>query len=380
MKLKLIIFIGALLQLILWTGVQAQPIHKIRIGYPSISSRQAQLWVAKDEGIFRKYGLDVELIFLRGGQVAIQALTGGDPPMVTIGNVIIANLQGHDIVLVGSVENSYDQSVFARPGTMTRMEQLKGKRFGISGFGSATHNAALILFKKFNLEPNKDVVFVPTGTGPERLAAMSAARIDATFFNPSEVPQALKAGFVEIIQMADIGFEVQGSGLATSRSYIKAHRDIVKSALKAYVEGIYYIFSNKAAGVEESRPLYAHQRSGSARLFLRALSEKNAEETVSDDEGHTESHRHVRAADTAGENRQAGAIRRPELSSGARERKDFSTRWGDDTSSLSTVQSFKCSRFKIVQTKSFWPQRHTVNSGRSNFRIIGTLELLERLN
>jgi NitT/TauT family transport system substrate-binding protein len=125
------------------------------------------------------------------------------------------------------------------------MEQLKGKRFGISGFGSATHNAALILFKKFNLEPNKDVAFVPTGTGPERLAAMGTGRIDATFFNPSEVPQALKAGLVEVIQMADIGFEVQGSGLATSRSYIKAHPEIVKSALKAYVEGIYYIFSNK---------------------------------------------------------------------------------------------------------------------------------------
>ncbi|HLN85485.1 MAG TPA: ABC transporter substrate-binding protein [Candidatus Limnocylindrales bacterium] len=227
------------------TGASAQPLQKVRIGYPSISSRQAQLWVAKDEGIFRKYGLDVELIFLRGGQVAIQALTGGDPPLMTVGNVIIANLQGHDIVLVGAVENSYDQSVMARPATMTRMEQLKGKRFGISGFGSATHNAALILFKKFNLEPNKDVSFVPTGTGPERLAAMGAGRIDATFFNPSEVPQARKAGFVEIIQMADIDFEVQGSGLATSRSYIKARRDLVKSALRAYIEGIYFIFANK---------------------------------------------------------------------------------------------------------------------------------------
>ena len=245
MKLPRTILFSLLLQLCFFAGAQSQSLPKIRIGYPSISSRQAQLWIAKDEGIFRKHGLDVELIFLRGGQVAIQALTGGDPPIVTIGNVIIANLQGHDIILVGSVENSYDQSVMVRAGTMSRVEQLKGKRFGISGFGSATHTAALILFKKFNLEPNKDVSFVPTGTGPERLAAMSAGRIDATFFNPSEVPQASKAGFVEIIQMADIGFEVQGSGLATSRSYIKANREIVKSALKAYVEGIYYIFANK---------------------------------------------------------------------------------------------------------------------------------------
>lgn len=247
MQTVLALFLALLMEPILLRTSEAQTLHKMRIGYPSISSRQAQLWVANDAGLFRKYGLDVELIFLRGGQVAIQALTGGDPPIVTIGNVIIANLQGHDIVLVGSVENSYDQSVFARPGTVARMEALKGKRFGISGFGSATHNAALILFKKFNFEPNKDVTFVPTGTGPERLAAMGAGRIDATFFNPSEVPQALKAGLVEIIQMADIGFEVQGSGLATSRNYIKARREVVKSALKAYVEGIYYVFANKQA-------------------------------------------------------------------------------------------------------------------------------------
>lgn len=233
-------------------SLSAAPLHaqapqKIRLGYPSVSSRQAQLWIAKDEGIFRKHGLEVELIFLRGGQIAIQALTAGDPPIVTVGNVIIANLQGHDIVLVGSVENSYDQSVMARPETVAGIEQLRGKRFGISGFGSATHNAALILFKKFNLEPNKDVIFVPTGTGPERLAAMGAGRIDATFFNPSEVPQAAKAGFVEVIQMADIGFEVQGSGLATSRSYIRTHRAIVKAVLQAYVEGIHFVFANKAA-------------------------------------------------------------------------------------------------------------------------------------
>ena len=79
MRTVYVLFI-MLLQLFSWLNVNAQPLQKIRIGYPSISSRQGQLWVAQDEGIFRKYGLDVELIFLRGGQVAVQALTGGDPP------------------------------------------------------------------------------------------------------------------------------------------------------------------------------------------------------------------------------------------------------------------------------------------------------------
>ena len=247
MKIFRAILLGAIVHFSGWQAAGAQPLAKIRIGYPSISSRQAQLWVAKDEGLFRKYGLEVELIFLRGGQIAVQALASGDPPIVTVGNVILANLQGYDNVLVASVENSYDQIVFARPGAATRMEQLKGKRFGISGFGTATHNAALILFKKFNLEPNKDVALIATGPAPDRLAAMSTGKVDATFFNPSEAPLAAKAGLVEIIQMADLGVEVQGSGLATSRGFIKSHRDLVKSAVKAYVEAIYFIFTNKAA-------------------------------------------------------------------------------------------------------------------------------------
>ncbi|HEY1370954.1 MAG TPA: ABC transporter substrate-binding protein, partial [Candidatus Binatia bacterium] len=127
------------------------------------------------------------------------------------------------------------------------VEQLKGKRFGISGFGTATHNAAVILFKKFNLDPAKDISLIATGAAPERLAAMQTGKVDGTFFNPSEAPLAAKAGLVEIIQMADLGVEVQGSGLATSRPFIRAHRDVVKAALKSYIEAIYFIFVNKAA-------------------------------------------------------------------------------------------------------------------------------------
>ncbi len=247
MKLFWTTLASALAILIPWQTAESQPLTKIRIGYPSISSRQAQLWVAKDEGFFQKYGLDVELIFLRGGQVAVQALASGDPPLVTVGNVILANLQGYENVLVASVENSYDQIVFARPGTAKSVEQLKGKRFGISGFGTATHNAAIILFKKFNLDPAKDVALIATGAAPDRLAAMQTGKVDATFFNPSEAPLATKAGLVEIIQMADLGVEVQGSGLATSRPFIRARRDVVKAALKSYIEAIHFIFVNKAA-------------------------------------------------------------------------------------------------------------------------------------
>ena len=220
-----------------------QGMKRIRIGYPSLSFRQSNVWVAKEVGLFNKYGLEVEPIFLRGGQMATQALVAGDPPIVNIGTVVQASLRGHNLVLVAAVENNYDQIVFARPN-ITRLEQLKGKPFGVSGFGSATHYASTILVKHLKIDP-KDLPLIPTGADAERLAALSTGKIDATFFSSSAAPVARKAGFNELLQIADLGVEVQGNGFATSKTYIQTNRETVKNALKGFVEAIYFVYANK---------------------------------------------------------------------------------------------------------------------------------------
>jgi ABC-type nitrate/sulfonate/bicarbonate transport system substrate-binding protein len=247
MKFRLALVLSWILcALIVPASADAQALKKIRIGYPSLSFRQSNVWVAKEMGLFKKYGLDVEPIFLRGGQVATQALASGDPPIVNIGTVVQADLTGFDLVLIAAVETAYDQIVFARPG-ITKLEQLKGKRFGISGFGAATHFAAIILAQHLKLDPDKDMVLVPGGPDAERLAAMSAGKIDAAIFNSSTVPIAKRMGLVELVKIPDLKVEVQGNGMATTRAYAKSNREVVKSALKGYIEGINFIFSNKQA-------------------------------------------------------------------------------------------------------------------------------------
>ena len=220
-----------------------QNLRKIRIGYPSISFRQSNVWVAKERGLFNKYGLDVEPVLLRGGQVATQALASGDPPIVNIGTVVQANLAGHNLVLVAAVETKYDMIVFTRPG-ITQLEQLKGKRLAITGFGSTTHFSSIILMKHLNFEP-KDLALIPAGLDPERIAAVKSGVVDATVITSSGAPLARKAGLTELLQIGDLGVEVQGNGFATSRAYAASNRDIVKSALKGFVEAIYYIYANK---------------------------------------------------------------------------------------------------------------------------------------
>src|SRR5512143_333153 len=160
--------------------VEAQELKRITMGYPSLAFTQSHIWVGKEQGLFRKYGVEVDPVFLRGGQVATQALAAGEPPMVNVGTVIQANLTGYNLVLVISMENKFYQLVFVRPG-ITSLEQLKGKKLAISGFGSITHYAAQILAKHLNFEINKDLILVPGGPDAERLGAMSAGTVDASF-------------------------------------------------------------------------------------------------------------------------------------------------------------------------------------------------------
>lgn len=226
-------------------SADAQTLKRIKIGYPSLSFRQSNVWVAKESGLFNKYGLEVEPILFRGGQVATQALVSGDPPIVNIGTVVQATIQGHNLVLVAAVETKYDFIIFTRPG-ITQLEQLKGKRIGITGFNSSTHYASIILAKHLNADL-KEFQLTPAGLDSERIASVSSGVLDATYVTSSAAPLARKAGLHELLQIGDLGVEVQGNGFATSRAYIAADRDTVKSALKGFVEAIYFIYANKPA-------------------------------------------------------------------------------------------------------------------------------------
>jgi NitT/TauT family transport system substrate-binding protein len=308
---------GVILLLTLATSAFAQELKKIRLGYPSLAFTQSHIWVGKEEKLFNKNGVDVDPVFLRGGQVATQALAAGDPPIVNVGTVIQAGLTGFSLVLIAAVENNYYQVVFARP-EITRPEQLKGKKFGISGFGSATHYAALILFKHLNLDPNKDVVLVPAGPDAERLGALVAGKLDACFFNLSTAPFARRMGFNELINVADLGVEVQGNGLATSRDYIKSNRPTVKAALKRIHRGDLFHPREQAGGAESFLQVYAHQRPRGAGNLVPELREDDSQAALPDAQGNPVHARHARAADAAGKKRQAGTIRRFELFAGTR--------------------------------------------------------------
>ncbi len=242
---KLLLLFCVATSLLIGDTADGQQLKRIKIGYPSLSFRQSNVWVAREMGLFAKYGLEVEPILFRGGQVATQALVSGDPPIVNIGTVVQATIQGHNLVLTAAVETKYDLIVFTRPG-ITQLEQLKGKRIGITGFNSATHYGSIILARHLGVDL-KEFTLIPAGLDTERIASVQSGVIDATYLSSSAAPLGRRAGLVEHVSIGDLGVEVQGNGFATSRAYIASNRETVRSALRGFVEAIYFVYANKPA-------------------------------------------------------------------------------------------------------------------------------------
>src|SRR3990167_47226 len=142
-------------------------------------------FVARDAGIFQKYGIDPRLVLFEAGSLLAQAMLSGDVKMsVSSGPAAIAaRTQGADTIIVAACVNILPYSIVAAKG-ITSWEQLKGKKIAISRFGSGTDTAVRLVLKKFGLDPAKDVMILQVGMQSSRFQALAAGSIDATIISP----------------------------------------------------------------------------------------------------------------------------------------------------------------------------------------------------
>jgi len=220
----------------------AQPrSNNITIVYAGSSTNQAPGWVAYESGIFRKYGLEVQLVHVTGGPKAVQVLTSG---YATLGQVagapaVQSILQGSDAVIIGGILNTMNYQ-FVVEKSIQRPDDLKGKAVAVSRAGSSSDFATRFALDKYGLTPGKDVTVVEIGTQPERFAALDSGRVHGVML---EAPHTLKAKRMGLRVMADLqmlGLEYQATALVTTRAMIKSRPEVLRSLMKAYAEAIYY--------------------------------------------------------------------------------------------------------------------------------------------
>ncbi len=206
---------------------------------------------AYHQGVFKKYGLDVEYIALDSGTLGMQTLLANEIQVLfTTGALpVSSNLQGGDVTIIAGGINFFPFKFIVRP-EIKRPEDLRGKSVAISRFGSASDFAAVAALEKLGVNP-KQVTLMQLGGNPSRLAGLSGGSVHATVFSEPYATMAVKKfGMREVLDLADSGVPFPQNCFMVRRSYLEQNRGKVVNFMKGVIEGLYVLKKEKAATIQ----------------------------------------------------------------------------------------------------------------------------------
>ncbi len=217
---------------------QERKLEKFRTGGGSASATQMALWLAKEGNYYEKHGLQVEVISIPGSSLALQAMLSGELPIIQAGGAgpIQTNLSGVDTVIMATIAKKFTWWIFGQPG-INRVEDLKGKIFGTTRFGTQSDLASRIALRRHGIDPERDITMVQTGGPTETLAAIVGRKIHAAAVSPPATLQARKLGLKEILDLSKLDVDYHVNGLVTTRRFLRSNEDTVRRFLMAYIEG-----------------------------------------------------------------------------------------------------------------------------------------------
>jgi NitT/TauT family transport system substrate-binding protein len=226
------------------------PLERVRVVYSAGGSHNS-VWIPYEAGIFRKHGLDVELLFVAGGSTTAQVVQSGQAPIgiFTGSAVVTSGLAGGDLVAVAGVMNVIPFFVMARPD-IRRVEDLKGKKIGITRFGSASDFALRYTEDKWPLKRGRDFAVIQNGSMPANMLALKSGAVEAAMISTEFTVLVRREGFREIADVASMGLNFPTSALVTSRSFIKRSENTVRKFLRGFIEGIHYAKTHREFSVE----------------------------------------------------------------------------------------------------------------------------------
>ena len=217
--------------------------------YGGTAGYQLPLWVNKEFGLSKKYGVDLEIILIQAGSPNIQALLGGSLQLTqtAASSAVIGAVRGAPVVIVATLENKLPMLLISRP-EIKEPQQLRGKVIGINRFGGSNDAAVYMALKAWKMEP-KDISMLQTGGTAARMAALIGKKIDATVQSYPEIYQARKLGMNVLADIGDFGFYTNTSNIVT-RSYLQQNRAAVKGFIKGQIEGMHYVKTNKEGSLK----------------------------------------------------------------------------------------------------------------------------------
>ncbi|MGH7775176.1 MAG: ABC transporter substrate-binding protein [Candidatus Binatia bacterium] len=199
---------------------------------------QSMPWIAQEAGLFPKYNLDFQLVFIASSGIVTAAMLGGDADISLTGGVgnVRAYVQGAtDLVFIGGVKNVMTQSIVAGKG-VKRPEDLKGKKIGVSRIGSNTHYFTIQALRRYGMEPGRDFSFIQTGGDPETFAALVGGGIDAATITAPTDAKAIALGYQYIVYGPDLRIPYAATAFVTRRSVMAKRPQVMGQFMRVMAE------------------------------------------------------------------------------------------------------------------------------------------------
>jgi NitT/TauT family transport system substrate-binding protein len=226
---------------------------KIVISYAILSEREGALFVARDQGFFRKQGLDVDLVYVSSAPVALASIAHGDSQIntgSTSGAILGAMAGGLDLVFIAGLVNKLTGTIVTSPDIKTPAD-LKGKTIGVTSIGGGNWVFTMLALEHWKLDAKRDNISIRVmGNDAVRAQSIMTGAIDATQLSTYSYATALKRqGYRILADLPDLGIPFQGTTVFARRSFVNQYPETAEKILTALVEAIAFIQdpANKAA-------------------------------------------------------------------------------------------------------------------------------------
>jgi NitT/TauT family transport system substrate-binding protein len=227
--------LGAVAAVLLAPGAFAA--DKLYAIYTAHSLSHMYPWIAQESGLFKKYDLEVPLVFVPAGAPAVATILTGDSEVTQqgAGGLIRAFVLGSkDLVFIGGVKNVLTHSIVGKRD-VTTPQQLRGKKIGVGRYGSTTHYFAIEALRRVGLEP-REVSFIQTGGGPDTFAALVGQVVDAAALASPSDTRALELGYRYVIYGPDLRIPYAATAINTRRSIMAKRPQVIGRFMRAMAE------------------------------------------------------------------------------------------------------------------------------------------------
>jgi NitT/TauT family transport system substrate-binding protein len=217
----------------------------LRFGLNTTTAEVTPAWIAKDTGIFTKYGLDVELATL-SADLIVPALIAGELAASHLGSTPLVNsvVGGSDLVYISSYGNYLRFWLYARPD-VTALPDLRGKQVAITSRGGIIKTATELTLERAGMDPEADVTLIATGNLTNSVTSLVSGGVAAAMLGPPATFRAEDEGMRLLLNTADYKLPMMMSGVATTHRWLGANESAARRLIQAIAEGVAFAHKEK---------------------------------------------------------------------------------------------------------------------------------------